>query len=120
LDKLLNFVGASKEQNNRSTKISETQRKARHEVIKRARRTKGIIGRIRQDMINNESHFSDNGNGSMASPLVSIWQCCCGALTGMFKIMNAFIKVRKAETKGNPMGNVRKINSPNSPNLLIS
>ena len=68
LDKLLNFVGASKEQNSRSTKASETQRKARHEVIKRARRTKGIISRIRQDMINNESHFSDNSNGSMDFP----------------------------------------------------
>jgi len=54
-------------------KTSETQRKARHEVIKRARRTKGIIGRIRQYMINNESHFSDNGNGSMGFPTGQYW-----------------------------------------------
>ena len=40
----------------------------RQEIIKRVRRTKGIIGRIRQDMINNETHFSDNSNGSMGFP----------------------------------------------------
>src|SRR5436305_10624237 len=89
--------------NNRSTKTSEKQRKVCQEIIKRERRTKGIIVRIRQDMINNGNHFSDNGNGSIDFPAGQYWAMLLWSIDW---------NVQNHEAKSNPIRNVREINSP--------
>jgi hypothetical protein len=65
-------------------------------------------------MINNESHFSDNGNGSMGFSTGQYSAMLLWSIDWNVQTMNA--KSAKRHRKGNPIGgNVRKINSPNSP-----
>jgi hypothetical protein len=51
-------------------------------------------------MINNESHFSDNGNGSMGFSTGQYWAMLLWSIDWNVQTMNAFIRVRKGTDKG--------------------
>jgi hypothetical protein len=50
-------------------------------------------------MINNESHFSDNGNGSMGFSTGQYWAMLLWSIDWNVQTMNAFIRVRKGKQR---------------------